>query len=217
MTIIRPTTMVLVELFLLYARDHSTNIYRPPSFVLSFAHDHLAKIYGLLSFILSFVHDHSTNNYDPHWFFFPPDYSTNMSGPLSLILSFANGHSNKNLGPHWFISFIYARPFDQNKCSSFIYSFSSGRPVDQKLGSSLTFFLFVHDHSIKIRGHSYSLIYSFLNCANISYTLFIARWCLSPCYHASHPNLILRGGHTNRSPYLLVLLGQPSLPSIRGQ
>ena len=150
-------------------------------------------------------------------FFFPPDYSTNMSGPLSLILSFANGHSNKNLGPHWFISFIYARPFDQNKCSSFIYSFSSGRPVDQKLGSSLTFFLFVHDHSIKIRAHSYSLIYSFLNCANISYTLFIAIWCLSPCYHASHPNLILRGGHTNRSPYLLVLLGQPSLPSIRGQ
>ena len=36
------------------------------------------------------------------------------------------------------------------------------------------FILFVHDHSTKIRGHSYSLIYSLLNCANISYAIFMA-------------------------------------------
>ena len=36
------------------------------------------------------------------------------------------------------------------------------------------FVLFVHSHSTKIRGHSYSLIYSFLNCVNISYAIFKA-------------------------------------------
>ena len=36
------------------------------------------------------------------------------------------------------------------------------------------FLIFVHDHSNKIRGHSYSLINSLLNCANISYAIFMA-------------------------------------------
>ena len=36
------------------------------------------------------------------------------------------------------------------------------------------------------------------------------------CYHASDPGAILRGVHTTRSPYLLALLGQLSLPSLRG-
>ena len=36
------------------------------------------------------------------------------------------------------------------------------------------FLLFVHDYSTKIRIHFYSLIYSFLNCANISYAIFMA-------------------------------------------
>ena len=33
------------------------------------------------------------------------------------------------------------------------------------------FFLFGHDHSTKVRGHSYSLINYFLNCANISFAV----------------------------------------------
>ena len=36
------------------------------------------------------------------------------------------------------------------------------------------------------------------------------------CYHANDPGLISRGGHTNRSPNLLELLGQLSLPSFQG-
>ena len=35
-------------------------------------------------------------------------------------------------------------------------------------------FLFVQRPFDKVRGHSYSLIYSFLNCANISFVIFIA-------------------------------------------
>ena len=35
------------------------------------------------------------------------------------------------------------------------------------------FLLFAHDHSTKFRGHSYSLIYSFLNCGNILYAIFM--------------------------------------------
>ena len=41
----------------------------------------------------------------------------------------------------------------------------------------LSFILsFVHDHSAKIKGYFYSLIYSFLNCVNILYAIFIAIW-----------------------------------------
>ena len=32
------------------------------------------------------------------------------------------------------------------------------------------------------------------------------------CYHARDPSLVPRGGHTTRSPNLLALLGQLSLP-----
>ena len=80
-TAIRPKLRVLIDLFLLCAYDHSTEIYGPLSFILSsvhstirprlrfltylfilFAHNHLTKMKGPLSFILSLVHDHSTKN-----------------------------------------------------------------------------------------------------------------------------------------------------------
>ena len=51
--------------------------------------------------------------------------------------------------------------------------FLCARPFDQKLRSSLIFFFFVHDHSTKVRGHFYYLIYSFLNCDNISFAKFM--------------------------------------------
>ena len=41
---IRPKIGVVIDLFLLFAHDHST------------------KLYGLLSFILSLAHDHSIQN-----------------------------------------------------------------------------------------------------------------------------------------------------------
>ena len=85
--------------------------------------------------------------------------------------------------------FLCARPFDQQLGSSMIYFFylhttipqkymivfhlffPCAQPFDYQLGSSLSF-LFVHGHSTKVKGHSYSLIYSFLNCANISLAIF---------------------------------------------
>ena len=89
--------------------------------------------------------------------------------------------------------FLCAQPFDQKLGFSLIYFFYLyttiqqkyiivfhlfflfARPFDQKLGSSLIYlFLFVHDNSTKVRGHSYSLVYSFLNCVNISLAIFMA-------------------------------------------
>ena len=35
-------------------------------------------------------------------------------------------------------------------------------------------FLFAHNHSTKVRGHSYSLIYHCPSCANISFAVFMA-------------------------------------------
>ena len=117
------------------------------------------NIYGPLSCILYFAHDHSTKIY----------------GLLSFILSFMYEHSTKNQGPHSFISFICTEPFDQNVSSSLIYSLSSGESFDQNLEFSLMYFyLFAYDYSTNIRSHSYSLIYYFLNCANISYAVFMA-------------------------------------------
>ena len=75
----------------------------------------------------------------------------------------------------------------------FHYYFFSTRPLDEKSGSILIYFfhlymtiwpkimvlinlflLIVHNHSTKVRGHSYFLIYYFLNCANISFAIFKA-------------------------------------------
>ena len=72
------------------------------------------------------------------------------------------------------IFFLFARPFDQKLGSSLIYFFylyTTIRPKIRVLNN--LFLLFVHDHSTK-RDHSYTLIYSVLNCANISFAIFMA-------------------------------------------
>ena len=80
-----------------------------------------------------------------------------MCGSLSFILSFVHDR------------------FIRQKYMIFFYLFSllctTIRPKIRVLID--LFFLFVHDHSTKVRGHSYSVIYSFLNCANISFAIFI--------------------------------------------
>ena len=49
------------------------------------------------------------------------------------------------------------------------------RDHSTKLYGPLSFILsLVNDHSIKVRGHSYSLIHSFLNCANVLFAIFKA-------------------------------------------
>ena len=54
------------------------------------------------------------------------------------------------------------------------------------------FISFVHDHSAKIRGHSYSLIYLLINCVNVSYTTFIAVLIYSVHFIHGGTSLIFR-------------------------
>ena len=93
-----------------------------------------------------------------------------------------------------FIHSFCARPFDLKLGSSLIYFFHlhttirqkymivfhlfflCAKPFDQKLGSSLIHFFFYLYTTIQpklSRGHSYSLIYPFFNCANISFAIFM--------------------------------------------
>ena len=90
--------------------------------------------------------------------------------------------------------FLFARLFKQKLGSSLIYFFYlhttirqkymiafhlsllCARPFDQKLRYSLVVFLYLYT-TIRPklgRSHSYSLIYYFLNYANISFSIFIA-------------------------------------------
>ena len=69
---------------------------------------------------------------------------------------------------HLFYSFFSARPFDQKLESSLIYFFRLHTTIRQKY---MIFYLsFIHS----LGGHSYSFIYSFLRCANISFAIFMA-------------------------------------------
>ena len=75
---------------------------------------------------------------------------------IDLFLLFPLDHSTKICGPLSFIPSLW----------------TIIRPKTMVL--IILFLLFVRDHLTKTRGHSYSLIYSFLNCANISYAVFMA-------------------------------------------
>ena len=160
--------MVLIDLFLLFAHDHSTNIYGPLSFILFFLRttirprimvlidlfllfpiNHSTKICGLHSFI-SFVY---TRPFDQNiWptFIFLLLCTTirpKMKVLIDLFLLFAHDHSIKLYGPLSFILLL---------CTT----------IRRKIRVLINLFLlFVHDHSTKIRGHSYSLINFFLKAA----------------------------------------------------
>ena len=75
---------------------------------------------------------------------------------IDLFLLFAHDNSTKIYGP---LSFILSL------CTTI-------RPKIRVLIGS--FLLYVHDYSNKVRGHSYPLIYYFLNCVNISFAIFMA-------------------------------------------
>ena len=101
---------------------------------------------------------------------FTHDHSTNIYGFLSFILSFTNDHSTEIYG-----------------CLSFILSLVDDHMTKIRVLINL-FLLFVHDYLTKIRVHSYTLIYSFLNCANVSYAIFMAALPLYflCCIHVQH-------------------------------
>ena len=76
---------------------------------------------------------------------------------INLFILFVDDHSTN----YMFVFLWFIFPF----CTT----------IRPKIRSSLiSFFVFVHDHSTKVRCHSYFLIYSFLNCANISFAILTA-------------------------------------------
>ena len=83
---------------------------------------------------------------------------------VDLFLLFAHDHATKIYGPLPYIPPLY----------------TTIRPKIRVLTN--LFLLFVHDHSTKIRDRSYSLMYSCLNCVNISYAY---SWQYCPCFHVS--------------------------------
>ena len=94
-------------------------------------------------------------------------------------------HSTKNEGLDWFF-FLFAHEHSTKMYGPREYIVPLCTIIWWKIRVLINLFLlFVHDHSTKIRGHSYSLIYSFLNCANISYTIFKVLLPLYSCryYH----------------------------------
>ena len=62
-TTIRPKIRVLINLFLIFAHDHSTEIYDHLSLILSFCPTIRPKIRVLINFFCLFVQDHSASQY----------------------------------------------------------------------------------------------------------------------------------------------------------
>ena len=76
---------------------------------------------------------------------------------------------------------ICTGPFNHQRLgSSLIQFFCLYTTIRPEIRVLINLFLFVHNHSTKVRSHSYSLIYSFLNCADISFAIFKA--VLIPLY-----------------------------------
>ena len=97
-TTIRPKMKVLIDLFLLFAHDHSTKLYGPLSYILLLCTTIRRKIRVLINLFLLFTHDHSTNTYGRLSFIlsFENDHSTKIYGPLSFIISLVDDYSTKN-------------------------------------------------------------------------------------------------------------------------
>ena len=75
-----------------------------------------------------------------------------------------------------YLVFLYAHDHLVKTCVPLPFIITSEHDHSTKIVKVLIyiFISFVFDHSTKIRGHSYSLIYLLTNCANISYATFMA-------------------------------------------
>ena len=84
---------------------------------------------------------------------------------------FVHDHSTKT-----YLIFLYARNHLIKTCGAlpFIITFEDDHSTKVIRVLIYIFISFVHDHSTKIRGHSYSLIYLLINCVNVSYATFMA-------------------------------------------
>ena len=158
----RPTFRIVTDLFLLYVHDHSTKLHGPLSFILSCVHDHSTKNQGLiyLFIYLLFVYDNLTSLTSSLTYLF---YLSTAILPKTRVFIDLFFYLYKTIRQNYMFVFLWL-----------IFPFCT--TIRPKIRSSLInlFFLFVHDHSTKVRCHSYFLIYSFLNCANISFAILTA-------------------------------------------
>ena len=106
---------------------------------------------------------------------------------------------NQKLGSSLMFFFFYLHTTIQpNYMVLFHLFFLQCTTVRSKIRVLINLFsILVHDHSTKVRGHSYSLIYYFLNCANISFAIFMADTALiifralcfkQYCFYVSYAN-----------------------------
>ena len=90
------------------------------------------------------------------------------------LLLFCARPFNQDLGTN--LIFLYAHNHLIKTCGAlpFIITFEDDHSTKVIRVLIYIFISFVHDHSTKIRGHSYSLIYLLINCVNVSYATFMA-------------------------------------------
>ena len=113
-TISWPKINSLIDLFLLFAHDHSTKIYDHLSFILSLCTTIPLNIRVYMNLYILLVHVHSTKHLGPHWFFclhttIQPNYMVlfhlfllqctsiwpKIRVAIDLFISFAQNHSTK--------------------------------------------------------------------------------------------------------------------------
>ena len=103
------------------------------------------------------------------------DLCTTMHDLINLFLLCARNHSTKNWGPHRFIYIYLHTTIRPNYIVLFHLFFLWCTTIRSKIRVLINLYLIlVHDHSTKVRGCSYSLIYDFLSCPHISFAIFMA-------------------------------------------
>ena len=104
------------------------------------------------------------------------DHSTEIYGFLIFIVFLCTTLQPRLRVLTYFRIFLYAHNHLIKTCSPlpFIITFERGHSTKVIRVLIYIFISFVHDHSTKIRDHSYSLIYLLINYVNVSYAIFMA-------------------------------------------
>ena len=111
--------------------------------------------------VIYFFHLHTSIQQKVHDFHsFNPTLCTTIRPKVRVLIDF-------------FLSFAHDRSTKMYDRLSFTLSLCTTIQPKIRVVINL-FFSFIRNHSTKVRGHFYSFIYSFLNCANILFAIFMA-------------------------------------------
>ena len=174
-TTILPRILVLIDLFLLFANNHSMKIYGLHSFIY-FIYTRPFDQYIWFPFIYSFFckrpFDQNTWSFFIYSFFCERPFDQNIWS--SFIYSFFSGRSfDQKLG-FSLIYFFYLHTTIRLKCIVLFHTFLlCVRSFDRKLESSLIYFFYLCT-TIRPKLGFILTLYFFLNCANISYAIYMA-------------------------------------------